>query len=494
MTPTRSLFLITVSTAVWAIPARAQQRDSVEALKRLSLDQLMNIEVMSVSRRPEHLFETPSAIQVITQDDIRRSGATSLPEALRLASNLEVAQVDSRQWAISARGFNSTTANKLLVLIDGRTVYTPLYSGVFWDVQDVPLWDIDRIEVISGPGATLWGANAVNGVINITTKGAPDAQGLVVSGGGGTQLRGFGGARYGGAVGSNVHYRVYGKASSRDPTVFPSGQSTRDNWHTWQGGFRVDGNASEVNQLVLQGDLYGGEFAQPSAGHIGVNGGNLVGRWSHAFSATSEARLQLYYDRTDRNIPSTFAENLDTYDVDFQHRAVLARRHDVVWGLGYRLINDHVGNSVVLAFLPPHVRRKWFTAFVQDEIALMPDRLHLTVGAKVERNDYTGYEVQPSGRVSWTPAGGGALWAAVSRAVRAPSRIDRELFAPGQPPYFIQGGPNFRSEELLAYELGYRAQALDRLGVSLATFYHRYDHLRSIEMVNPPAPFPITLA
>ncbi len=489
--------LLSLCLVLLASQGHAQQPDTVAspgALKRLTLEQLMNLQVTSVSKRPERLSQAGSAIQVITQDDIRRSGATSLPEALRLASNLEVAQVDSRQWAISARGFNGTTANKLLVLIDGRTVYTPLYSGVFWDVQDVPLWDIDRIEVISGPGATLWGANAVNGVINITTKGAQDAQGLVVSGGGGTELRGFGGARYGGAVGSNVHYRVYGKASSRDRTVFSSGQSARDNWHTWQGGFRVDGNASEVNQLVLQGDLYGGEFAQPSAGHIGVNGGNLVGRWSHPFSATSEARLQLYYDRTERNIPSTFAENLDTYDVDFQHRAVLARRHDVVWGLGYRLINDHVGNSAVLAFLPPHVRRKWFTGFVQDEIALLPDRLHLTVGAKVERNDYTGYEVQPSGRVSWTPAGGGALWAAVSRAVRAPSRIDRELFAPGQPPYFIQGGPNFRSEDLLAYELGYRAQALDRLGVSLATFYHRYDHLRSIEMVNPPAPFPIILA
>src|SRR5467141_4424614 len=237
----------------------AQQPDSspsAEALKKLSIEQLMNLQVTSVSKRPERLSQTASAIQVITREDIRRSGATSLPEALRLATNLQVAQVDSRQWAISARGFNSTTANKLLVLIDGRTVYTPLFSGVFWDVQDVPLWDVDRIEVISGPGATLWGANAVNGVINIITKPAQDAQGLVVSGGGGSELRGFGGARYGGAVGSNVHYRVYGKASSRDRTVFPSGQGARDHWHTWQGGFRLDGDVSEANQLTLQGDLY----------------------------------------------------------------------------------------------------------------------------------------------------------------------------------------------------------------------------------------------
>src|SRR6266849_3054903 len=231
MTPTRTLFLITVSTAVWAIPARAQQRDSVEALKRLSLDQLMNVEVMSVARRPQRLFETPSAIQVITQDDIRQSGATSLPEALRLASNLQVAQVDARQWAISARGFNSTSANKLLVLIDGRTVYTPLFSGVFWDVQQVPLADIDRIEVISGPGATRGGADAVNGVINVITKNAKDTEGLLVSGGGGTELRGFGTVRYGGALGSDVRYRVYGMGFAREATALPAGPDAGDAWH-----------------------------------------------------------------------------------------------------------------------------------------------------------------------------------------------------------------------------------------------------------------------
>ena len=491
--------LLGLGLVLLAPPPRslAQQPDTAAspgALKKLTLEQLMNLEVTSVSRRPEKLSQAASAIQVITQDDIRRSGATSLPEALRLASNLEVAQVDSRQWAISARGFNSTTANKMLVLIDGRTVYTPLYSGVFWDVQDVPLWDIDRIEIISGPGATLWGANAVNGVINIITKPVPDTRGLYAAGGGGTELQGFGGARYGGAMSSNVHYRVYGKAFTRDRTALPDGRGARDDWHTAQGGFRLDWDASEVNQLALQGDLYGGKIAQPSASDIAVSGGNMVGGWSHVFSATSEARLQLYYDRTHRDIPGTFAEGLDTYDVDFQHRSVLARRHDVVWGLGYRLINDRVGNSAVLAFLPSHVRRRWYTGFVQDEIALMPNRLHLTLGAKVEHNDYTGYEVQPSGRVSWTPARGGALWAAVSRAVRTPSRIDRELFAPGQPPYFLEGGPNFRSEELLAYELGYRVQAQDRLRVSLATFYNRYDNLRSVEMVNPPAASPIILA
>src|SRR5712664_4293200 len=255
MTPTRTLFLITVSTVVWAIPARAQQRDSVEALKRLRLDQLMNVAVMSVARRPQRLFETPSAIQVITQDDIHQSGATSLPEALRLASNLQVAQVDARQWAISGRGFNSTSANKLLVLIDGRTVYTPLFSGVFWDVQDVLLSDVDRIEVISGPGATLWGANAVNGVINVITKDAKDSQGLTLGGGGGTELRGFGAARYGGTLGSGTSYRIYGKGFGRDPTVLPNGQDALDHWRMGQGGFRVDWDASTGSRLTVQGDL-----------------------------------------------------------------------------------------------------------------------------------------------------------------------------------------------------------------------------------------------
>src|SRR5438094_426223 len=365
----------------------AQQPDSslsAEALKKLSIEQLMNLQVTSVSKRPERLSQTASAIQVITQEDIRRSGASSLAEALRLATNLQVAQVDSRQWAISARGFNSTTANKLLVLIDGRTVYTPLYSGVFWDVQDVPLADVDRIEVISGPGATLWGANA-------------------------------------------------------------------------------------------------------------VNGRNLAARWSHTTSATSDVRTELYYDRTHRDIPGTFGEDLDTYDVDIQHRTELGQRHDLVWGLGYRLINDRVVNSPALEFLPPHVARQWFTGFVQDEIALVPNRLHVALGTKLEHNDYTAFEIQPSGRVNWRLSPSGTLWAAVSRALRTPSRIDRELFVRIPPATFLAGGPGFHSEEELAYELGYRHQQ-GSLALSVATFYSRYHGLRSVEQLHPPAPDTLVIA
>ncbi len=488
--------LLTLGLICFAEPGFAQQPDSsasAEALKKLSIEQLMNLEVTSVSRRPERLAQAASAIQVITQQDIRRSGASSLPEALRLATNLQVAQVNSRDWAISARGFNSTTANKLLVLIDGRTVYTPLYSGVFWDVQDVPLGDVDRIEVISGPGATLWGANAVNGVINVITKRARETQGLVVSGGGGTELRGFGTTRYGGALGSHVNYRIYGKGWAREPSVLPGGQDATDDWHMEQAGFRLDWDASTINQVTMQGDLYNGRISQATAGDIAVSGGNVVAKWSHTVSANSAVTAQLYYDRTNRNIPGTFGEDLDIYDVDLQHATRLGARHDVVWGLGYRLINDRVVNSALLAFLPPHVTRQWFTGFVQDEIALIPDRLHVALGTKVEHNDYTGYEIQPSGRVSWRLSPSGTLWAAVARALRTPSRIDRELFFPGQPPYLIAGGPGFHSEEELAYELGYRHQR-GALALSVATFYSRYHGLRSVEQVNPPTPSPAVIA
>ena len=484
--------LLAVGLILSASPARAQQRDSLEALKQLTLDQLLNIEVMSVSRRPERLGQTASAIQVITQEDIRESGASSLPEALRLATNLQVAQVDARQWAISARGFNSTTANKLLVLIDGRTVYTPLFSGVFWDAQDVVLSDIERIEVISGPGATLWGANAVNGVINVITKDAKDSRGLMLVGGGGTKLRGLGSARYGGTLGSRAAYRIYGKGLARDPTLLPNGQEGPDDWHMGQGGFRLDWDASDRKRLSVQADLYDGRIGQASAGDIAISGGNLRAKWSYAVSTNSDVAAQMYYDRTHRDIPGTFGEDLDIYDVDLQHRVVLGRRHDVVWGAGYRLMNDRVTNSPGLAFLPPHVARQWVTAFVQDEIALAPERLHVTLGTKIEHNDYTGFEIQPSGRVNWTLSPSGTLWTAISRAVRTPSRIDRELFVPAQPPYFLAGGPNFQSEAEMAYEVGYRHQRGPWL-LSLATFYSRYHGLRSIEQDSAPAPTPLVI-
>jgi len=475
-----------------AEPAAAE---AASELKKLGLEELMNMEVTTASKRAEKLAEVPAVIQVITGDDIRRSGASSIPEALRLAANLQVAQVASSQWAISARGFNGTAANKLLVLIDGRSAYTPLFSGVFWDVQDTLLQDVDRIEVISGPGGTIWGANAVNGIVNIITKSARDTQGLYLEGGAGSELRGFGGLRYGGELRPDLHFRLYGKYFDRDDTVFPNGDDATNAWHMGQGGFRVDWDATNNNVLTLQGDLYDGRVDQADGNETVVTGGNLLGRWTHPFAEDSDLQFQAYYDRTRRRIPDLFSEDLDTYDVDLNHRFPLGRRQNIAWGLGYRLIEDEVGNSAALAFLPAQKSFQIFSAFLQDEITIVEDRLRVTLGSKFEHNDYTDFEFQPTARLIWTPTERQTLWAAVSRAVRTPSRIDEHLFVPGTPPFSVfAGGSNFVSEELLAYEAGYRVQPYAKLSLSVSGFYHDYDDLRSIEPVLPNTDFPAVFA
>lgn len=484
--------IVGLAIALQCAGLQAQTIDSPAALKKLSVEQLMDIEVTSVSRRSEKLTETASAIQVITQEAIHRSGATSLPEALRLASNLEVAQIDANQWAISARGFNSTTSNKLLVLIDGRTVYTPLYAGVFWDMQDTLLEDIERIEVISGPGATLWGANAVNGVINVTSKRAQDTQGILVTAAAGNELRRAGSLRFGSKLTDDMHYRVYAKYSDRDDIALPNGNDITNTGQRAQGGFRLDGALSERDTLTIQGDGYSGQIAQPAVADINISGINLLGRWSRTLAEQSDVKVQTYFDRTHRRIPNSITEDLDTYDIDFQHRLPVGQRHDIVWGLGYRFINDRIKNPVTLGFLPANVTRQWFSGFVQDGIVLVPDKLHLTIGSKLEHNEYTGFELQPSVRLAWRATEQHTVWTAISRAVRTPSRIDGELYAPSNPPFtLLQGNPGFESEKLISYELGYRAQALDRLTAAVSTFYNDYDDIRSLERINPPAPFPV---
>ncbi len=480
--------------ALWvtALPGQTQQSlPPPNALKKMSLDELMDLQVTSVSKRPEKLSEAASAIQVITGDDIRRAGATSLPEALRLASNLEVAQIDARQWAITARGFNNVFADKMLVLIDGRTVYTPLYAGVYWDVQDTMLGDLDRIEVISGPGATQWGANAVNGVINVTTKSAKDTQGGVLVAGAGTELRDSGEARYGGKLAPNLYYRVYAKYSERGDSFRANGRKSGDAWRTGQIGFRLDYDAGATDVLTLQGDIYSGTMSQFGPDNIHANGGNLLGRWSRQLAENSDMKVQVYYDRTHRSIPGSFTQSLETYDVDFQHRLPLGPAHDFVWGLGCRFVQDDVINTPANAFLPPRVGRASFSTFVQDQIALSKDRLDLTLGTKVEYNDYTRFEVEPSARLTWRPDPGQTLWGAISRAVRTPSRIDRDLYSPAAPPYRITGGSKVVSEKLVAYEIGYRVQFEPALALSLATFLNEYDDLRSLEPLNPPRAFPV---
>lgn len=451
----------------------------------------MDIEVTSVSKRPEKLSQVASAIQVITGDEVRRSGATSLPEALRLASNLEVAQIDSRQWAITARGFNNVFADKMLVLIDGRSVYTPLYAGVYWDVQDTMLDDLDHIEVISGPGATQWGANAVNGVINITTKNAKDTQGSLVTGGAGNELRSAGAVRYGAKLAPDLYYRVYAKYFDRGDSVRSNARKSNDAWHMGQLGFRLDGVSPRGDPVTLQGDGYNGIIGQVGSDTIRVNGANLLGRWSRTLEENSELKLQAYYDNTHRRIPGSFTQDINTYDLDFQHRRLYGAAHDFVWGLSYRLVQDDVANTPANAFLPPRVGREFFSAFVQDEIALRKDLLHLTMGSKLEHHDYTGFEVEPSVRLAWTPDREQTFWGAISRAVRTPSRVDRDLFSPATPPYRIAGGEKVVSEKLVAYEVGYRVQVLPSLALALASFINDYDDLRSLEPLTPPLAFPV---
>jgi iron complex outermembrane receptor protein len=488
--------------------AAADNAPALNALKKLSVEQLMEIEVTSVSRRPEKLLQAAAAVQVISGEEIRRSGATLLPEALRLADNLAAAQKNSHDWGISARGFNTELANKLLVMMDGRTVYTPLYSGVFWNVQDYLLEDLNRIEVISGPGGTLWGANAVNGVINIISKSARDTTGLFAEAGAGGNIRSFVGARYGAALAPNVHVRIYGKYFDRGSQVMTNGLKAANAWHMGRGGFRLDAEPSAQNTLTLQGDLYGGDQNLNAGGSSEVSGGNVLGRWSHIISEHSDFRLQAYYDRT--HLASvvrthTFApagiltDDLDTYDVDFQHRLQLGDRHQLVWGLGYRLTHDEVTNAPTLVFLPAHLEQSLFSGFAQDEITLRPGLL-FTIGTKLEHNDYTGYEVEPSARLQWELTARQMVWTALSRAVRTPSRIDRDLREPTLlaaplPSSILNGGANFRAETVVVAELGYRAQLSERLSTSATVFVHDYDHVRS----TTPAPmtptsfgFPLT--
>jgi iron complex outermembrane recepter protein len=475
--------LVALSSAVMAQTV-VQIASDIGALKKVPFEELFNLEITSVSRRHERLVDAASAIQVITAEEIRRSGASSLPEALRLASNLQVAQVNSSSWAISARGFNTTTANKLLVLIDGRSVYTPLFSGVFWDVQNVMLDDIDRIEVISGPGATLWGANAVNGVINVITKSARDTQGALLSGGGGSFLRGFGNARYGDKIGQDVYFRLYGMGFDRDNTLLRSGREASSNWFMGQGGFRADWLPPQGPRATFQGNFYGGEIAQAGPGDVTVDGQNLIGRWTQPLATDSDISLQVYWDKTRRRIPNSITEVLNTVDLDLQHRLPLGQRNKFIWGAGYRFMRDEVDNPPAIAFLPGRRDLHLFSAFAQNEITLLRDQLFLTIGSKFEHNDYSGFEFQPSVRLAWMPARDQTLWAAVSRAVRSPSRIDTELFAPSTPPFLLQGGGDrFDSETVIAYELGYRAELTQRLGLSIATFFNDYDDIRSVEPI-----------
>jgi len=479
---TRGLWLAAACAGL--VPGAVAAADNREPLSpadlsTMSLEDLANVEISSVSKRPERLTSAAASVYVISREDIRRSGFTSIPDILRLAPNLSVARQDASQYAITARGFNSTTANKLLVLIDGRSSYTPLFSGVFWDVQDTFIEDVERIEVISGPGGTLWGANAVNGVINIITRNARDTTGALVSLAAGPEERNAG-ARWGGKLGENASFRVYAKGFERDNTVRASGASARDDFRKRQVGFRVDGGRTD-NSFTLQGDSYDGSIDQTPPGRKQVSGTNLLARWHRGLDDGASLQVQAYYDHSRRDYPGTFAETLDTYDIEAQHSFAWGGTHLILWGGGYRGSRDSVTNSALLAFLPARTRLSLANVFAQDTVALS-ERLRLTLGAKFEHNNYTGMEFQPNARLAWQLTEQSLLWGSLSRAVRTPSRLDRELFSPAVPPFTgLGGGPDFQSEKLTALEIGYRAQPSPRLSYSVTVYRHKYDDLRSIE-------------
>ncbi|MEP6874236.1 MAG: TonB-dependent receptor [Burkholderiales bacterium] len=465
----------------FTLPVALATTKPARSLADLSLEELADIEVTSVSRRPERLNDAAASVYVVTSEDIRRSGATTLAEALRLAPNLQVAQLDSGQYAISARGFNNAIANKLLVLIDGRTVYAPFYSGVQWDQQDVMLEDVERIEVISGPGGTLWGTNAVNGVINVVTLPASQTQGALGVASGGNLASGAS-FRYGGRLESTGRFRVYAKALQLQNTQTAGGTSLPDGWDRTQAGFRADwGDAT--NGFMLQGGALHaksedrGSFGPFALGALQISEANLVGQWTRRFADGADIRLQGYYDHSERDDGVLYKPHEDTLDFEFQHGIPLGP-HRVLWGAGYRRSHNDIQPGVFFGFIPATSTQTWTSLFLQDELKVT-DSLSVTVGSRLERNDFTGNEFLPNARLAWKLSNDQLLWAAASRAVRAPSRLDRDIVLPPNPPYIIAGGADFVSEVANIYEVGYRARPVREFSLSFTAFYQDWDRLRS---------------
>ena len=491
-------FTLISSVSVYAASQPAEI--NTDDLLNLSLEQLSNIEVTSVSKRSEKASEAAAAIYVITQEDIHQSGMQSIPELLRMVPGLHVAQSGSGQWSISSRGMSGQFADTLLVLIDGRSVYTPLFSGVYWDIQDTPLQDIDRIEVIRGPGATLWGANAVNGVINIITKSAKDTQGGYASASYGSQNSEVS-TRYGAKMGEDAYVRAYAKFNDYDPLRNMAGNNANDEWHKGQAGFRSDWKSSETQSYTLQGDfsntdkraiqnLYTPMGAAVSS-KIAENAGsaNILGRWDNKLSNVSNLTVQMYYDMEDRDT-FVFNQNIQTFDFDMQHAYSGFSGNEIVWGLGYRLVESNIeGNANTLLgipyvnILPKKQGDDLYSAFFQDKITLHPDDVFLTLGSKFEHNAYSGFELQPSARLSWLVDDKQTLWSSVSRSVRTPNiggtNNVQQIAAPFAPTVFYTqvGNPDASSIDMMAYELGYRIEPRKNISIDVSTFYNDYRNM-----------------
>jgi iron complex outermembrane recepter protein len=482
----------------WADAPEDDQKSSAP-LKHLSLEQLGDVEVTTVSKEPEQVWRTPAAIYVVTQEDIRRSGATSIPEALRLIPGVQVSRINEDHWAVGIRGFADQFSKSMLVLIDGRSLYTPLFAGVYWALQDgIMLEDVERIEVIRGPGGTIWGTNAVNGVINIITKNAKDTHSGLASVGGGSVDHAISGFRYGSGNGKDFDYRVYGKGFSRGAEYHPDGASY-DEWRLGQVGFRTDWIAGDHDHLTIQGDMYKGgvgesvgvgSFSPPAQliedQAVAVSGGNLLAHWQHDLRQGSDIQVQAYYDRTYALAPH-YGETRNTFDIDFIHHLTLPWRQNFIWGSGARLSpSEFVQTVPTLDFVPHDIANNVYSGFLQDEIAIAPNKFSLTAGSKLEHNNYTGFEIEPSLRALWAISSQQTFWAAVTRAVRTPSRIEEDFqltdFALANPLAYVvvDGNHQLKSESLIGFEAGYRTLVTPKLYVDIAIFHNKHDDLISL--------------
>jgi iron complex outermembrane receptor protein len=464
---------------------------SVKALKQLSIEELMDLEVTTVSRKKERWWSAPAGIDVVTGEDIRRSGVQNLPDALRLASGVHVAQSSARSWAISLRGMNVLAANKISVVMDGRSLYTPFFSGVLWNAQDTLLEDIDRIEVVRGPVGALWGSYAVNGFIQILTKPAIDTQGWLVSAGAGTEDPGFIAVRYGGKIGSDTAYRAYAKYFQTDWTYLPSGGHAQPATDFFQTGFRIDSERQADTTITLQGDFHTNKDL-PLDDHVQTNstGANLLGRWRRTFASDSDLQVTAYYDHTYWTIPLNFEERRDTVSLAAKYRFPVGR-HDLLLGTDAFVSWDKVGNIGFAKLLPAKRTTNVFSAYVQDTITILPERTALTLGVKGEHNSFSGYEYQPSARLAWTPSLLTTIWSAMSRAIRTPVRIDHDLFIGLPGLTIVDATDQFKTEEALAYELGVRHQFNPTLTVDVSAFSYHYDNIRSTEPAGA-TPRPLT--
>ncbi|HEY4773157.1 MAG TPA: TonB-dependent receptor [Steroidobacteraceae bacterium] len=483
-----SLAITAVLCALTSVVCAQMPDSAAEGLQRLSLEELANVEVTSASKSSQPLSEAPAALYVITHDEIVRSGVQSIPEALRLAPNLQVMQLTANDYVVTARGLSGdpqaqSFSNKLLVLIDGRSVYTPLFSGVYFDAQDVLLDDVDRIEVISGPGATLWGANAMNGVINIITRAAGETQGVLVATGGGNLEKNFN-ARYGGALNDATQYRFYTKLTDDNALELPNGTSAHDAWSKAQGGFRLDW-AQGADAATLQGDVYRATENQLGADDVAIAGANALARWQHTTDG-SQLQLQAYVDQTQRRAPiGGDAFVLHTYDVEIQDSVSAGANQRVVFGAGERINSYGITNSASLLFIPPSRGLSLSDIFAQDTISLGRP-LKLTIGLKLEDDPYWGWTPLPDVRLAWNLADRSLLWAAVSKAIRSPTPFDDDVVEKSAGSVALTGDPNFEPERLTAYEFGYRGEPTKLVSLSVSAFYNVYDDLRSIE------PSPVT--